>query len=68
MDIENIWALTPIQIHDRIPSLSLQTIRALIRSNRLKHVKLQRRYLVSVVELNRFLTESSSNNGGNNGK
>jgi excisionase family DNA binding protein len=62
-----LWALTPIQIHDRIPSLSLQTIRALIRSNRLKHVKLQRRYLVSVAELNRFLTESGSKAGGNNG-
>jgi excisionase family DNA binding protein len=60
MDNENLWALTPMQIHERIPALSVQTIRDLIKKNRLKHVKLQRRYLVSVAELNRFLTESSN--------
>jgi hypothetical protein len=58
-----LWALTPIQIHERIPALSVQTVRSLIRSNRLKHVKLQRRYLVSVIELNRFLTESNNQDG-----
>jgi excisionase family DNA binding protein len=63
MDNGNLWALTPIQIHERIPALSVQTVRDLIKENRLKHVKLQRRYLVSVAELNRFLTESGSEGG-----
>ncbi|MFZ2035844.1 MAG: helix-turn-helix domain-containing protein [Dehalococcoidales bacterium] len=65
MENNQPWALTPIQIHERIPALSVQTIRGLIKANRLKHVKLQRRYLVSVIELNRFLTESASQNGEN---
>ena len=64
MDDRQPWALTPIQIHERIPALSVQTVRVLIKTNRLKHVKLQRRYLVSVAELNRFLTESGNQDGG----